>query len=217
MKNFSSLLILISVFLLNVSCNRKVNPVDNTIRVDFLQDATENVKYSTFVDSLYYISLETRDDCLIGRIKDAVLTSEYIFLADEQKQVIWIYDRNGKFLNEISRMGSGPEEYAHIVQFEYDEENAQIAILDWNKSILHYDLKGNFIKKVNLEMLVTDFKILPQGGYIVSKAGEAKLDASIFLTDAEGRVVRNWSKERRSNLLSMSARWSCFRIKIRLH
>ena len=170
---------------------------------DLLNEAVDTLKYTTFVDSIQYIPLESNDTCLIGDIGDIILTDNYIFILDNIKQIIWIYNHEGKYLNLISRKGNGPEEYTHIGQFEYDKQNNQIAILDWNKYILYYDLKGEFIRKIKLDISAADFKILPQkDGYIISNAGDSKPEAGIFLTDANGKIIKNLVKRNPKQLIT---------------
>lgn len=52
--------------------------------VDLTALTNDTIYYSSFVDSLSYITLETKDECLIGEITDAILTDEYIFILDIQ-------------------------------------------------------------------------------------------------------------------------------------
>ncbi len=186
-KSLYSLFILI--LLLNYSC--KHDKRNNNLCPDLLSEVTDTLRYSNFVDSISYIHLETSDECLIGKITDVIFTDENIFVLDEYKQIIWIFNKRGEYLTQIARKGNGPEEYTKISQIEYDKAANQILALDmWNKAILYYDLNGNFIKKIELEIYVSDFKIVPQGGYIISNAERAKPDAGIYLTNTRGEVIR---------------------------
>ena len=177
------------MFLLNNSCRQETRK-DN-LCPDLLSEVTDTLRYSSFVDSISYIRLETSDECLIGKIADVTFSDENIFVLDEYKQVIWIFNKKGKYLTQIAKKGNGPGEYTKISQIEYDKVTKQILALDlWTKTILYYDLNGNFIRKVQLEIYVSDFKIVPQGGYIISNAERAKSDAGIYLANAQGKVIR---------------------------
>lgn len=201
MRNYQLPLFLLCVLLFCSSCNKTSE--NKNFSPDLLAESTDIVNYSTFVDSIHYIPLETNDECLIGKIGDVIITPQHIFVSDEQKQVIWIFNPKGEYLNNISRQGNGPEEYMHILQFEYDKQNNQIAILDWNKWILYYDLNGGFIRRIKLDIDASDFKILPQGeGYIISNAGDAKPEAGIFLTDANGKTIKYLVKRNPEQIIS---------------
>ena len=204
MKECKFIIHLLYIVLLVTSCQKA--PRIQGFSPDLLTETTETLNYSTFVDSIQYIHLETTDDCLIGKITDAIFTTNYILILDEQKQTIWIFNQNGKFLNKISRKGNGPEEYYYLYKLEFDKKNNQIAALDlWNHSILYYDLNGLFIRKVKFEMVISDFKIIPQGGYIISNAGESKPEAGIYLTDKNGKIIQNLIKKKPEHMLSYTA------------
>ena len=201
MKNYKIILPILLFTFIYTSC--KQTDIKGEFCPDLLVESVDTLYYSTFVDSIKYIHLETSEECLIGEISDAILTSNNIFIFDKYKQVIWIFDINGNYLNCISKRGNGPGEYSNICQIDYDKEKHIIATLDmWTKSILYYSLDGDFIKKIELERHATNFKIIPEEGYIISIAGEAKEDAGIYLTDIKGKIVNKLAIKKANHMLS---------------
>ena len=92
-----------------------------------------------------YIALETTEEFLTqGLVAD--IGKKIILVTNRNRDGnIFIYDRSGKGLRKINRMGRGAEEYmlAHIVIL--DEDNNEIFVHDYAPSkILVYDLNGNF-------------------------------------------------------------------------
>ena len=64
-------------------CTSCVEQKDTTsIKIDLMATDSDTLYYSSFVDSLSYIPLETKDDWLIREITDAILTNQYIFILD---------------------------------------------------------------------------------------------------------------------------------------
>ena len=58
---------------------------------------------------------------------------------------IFIFDRNGKALRKINRLGQGNEEYQFLLAITLDEENNEIFVNDhWMRKIFVYDLFGKF-------------------------------------------------------------------------
>ena len=58
---------------------------------------------------------------------------------------IFIFDRNGKGLRKINRLGQGNEEYVFLLGITLDEDNNEIFVNDhWSRKIMVYDLFGNF-------------------------------------------------------------------------
>ena len=200
MRNYKVVLLILLSALLHTSC-KQANK-QGSFCPDLLVESVDTLYYSTFVDSIGYIHLETSDECLIGEVSDAILTESHIFIFDKYKQTIWIFDRKGNYLSSISKRGNGPEEYANIGQIDYDKKEQMIAILDtWTKSILYYNLNGDFIKRIELEQQAMNFKILPQG-YIISNAGEAKTGAGIYLTDTKGKTTARLAVKKDNQMLS---------------
>ena len=96
-----------------------------------------------------YIVLETTDDFLTQGLvldigKEIILVRNLISDGD-----IFVYDRNGKGLRKINRMGQGPEEYENLIfcRITLDEENNELFINNtFTKRISVYDLYGNFVR-----------------------------------------------------------------------
>lgn len=60
-----------------------------------------------------------------------------------------IFDRDGKYLHDINRYGSGPEEYPYMTDGVFDMERGDVYIVCsiGNRSIYTYDFDGKFKKK----------------------------------------------------------------------
>ena len=66
------------------------------------------------IDSCTYIPLETSDRILIGRVKQLKITDKYIFLVNSENDSLYVFNRQGKFLNTI---GTRAEAHGNIVLF----------------------------------------------------------------------------------------------------
>ncbi|MCL2502340.1 MAG: 6-bladed beta-propeller, partial [Bacteroidales bacterium] len=92
-----------------------------------------------------YIALETTGEFLTqGRVMD--IGKEHIVVTNRNRDgYIFIYDRTGKGLRKINRMGRGPEEYTHAHTIILDEDNNEIFVHDnAQRKIVVYDLNGTF-------------------------------------------------------------------------
>ena len=59
------------IFMFLLLCTSCVEQKDTTsIKIDLMATDSDTLYYSSFVDSLSYIPLETKDDCLIREITD---------------------------------------------------------------------------------------------------------------------------------------------------
>lgn len=96
-----------------------------------------------------YIALETSDEFITQGVIKAVGEKLIITTNRNLDGDIFIFDRkNGKGLRKINRLGQGPEEYTQFTDIILDEENNDIYIIAYSsRSILVYDLNGNFKRK----------------------------------------------------------------------
>jgi len=92
-----------------------------------------------------YIALETTEEFLTQGIV-ADIGKKIILVTNRNRDGnIFIYDRSGKGLKKINRMGRGSEEYTLAHRIILDEDNNEIFVHDYAPSkILVYDLNGNF-------------------------------------------------------------------------
>ncbi len=202
----------LSLFLMLISCSEKIERVSKY--PDLLNEAVDTIAYSQFVDSIKYIPLETTDACLIGNITDVEISEEHIFVLDLQMQTVWIFSRDGKYRGQVFHKGDAPGEYVNMCQFEYDESNRQIVVLDlWTHSLLFYTLEGKYLKSIGLEISAFDFKILPSGGYVISLAGADNKEAGIYYLDASGKVVSQLVGRNQEHLIYMNSDWDLCSIK----
>lgn len=57
-----------------------------------------------------YVKLETQDSILVGDIKQLKRTEQYIFIYSRRQNHIMMFDKSGKFIRRIGRVGQGPGE-----------------------------------------------------------------------------------------------------------
>ena len=73
---------------------------------------------SDFAESIELIPLETRDDCLIGWIPEIIATKNHYVLISgigpTDFQHLYVYDKKGKFIRQISSRGQGGEEFLEV-------------------------------------------------------------------------------------------------------
>ena len=77
---------------------------------------------SDFAESIELIPLETTDDCLIGWIPEIIATKNHYILISgvgpTDFQHLYVYDKKGKFIRQISSRGQGGEEFLEVRDFD---------------------------------------------------------------------------------------------------
>lgn len=124
-------------------------------RIDFEKGIrlTENIPISEVATNIQYIPLETNIKCLLGQSPRIQITDHNIFISTDMEH-LYRFSRNGKFINEIGRVGKGPGEYNKIINYVIDEKNQNIYINDspFGKKILCYNFEGRYLQKFKLDM-----------------------------------------------------------------
>lgn len=121
--------------------------------IDFSEgkNLDKQINLSEVAESVEYIKLITPDSVLMSHDIEIDISKSYLLVMDNGTQNIFLFSRNGTYLNKISGKGNGPEEYADMSDAILDEENGFIFVLDaLKRQILQFDFKSNFLR---------DFKI----------------------------------------------------------
>ena len=98
-----------------------------------------------------YVPLETTDEFIThGRLEVAGKNLLLVTNRVDDGNIL-VFDRTGKGLRIINRLGQGGEEYTDISELVLDEDNEEIFVKDNSiKKILVYDLYGNFKRSFKL-------------------------------------------------------------------
>jgi len=134
--------------------------------------STESIQLSSFVSEINCITLETNKNCLIGNRPYFFMTDNHIFYNE------LMFDKNGKFVRKIGKIGKGPGEYVFARKVSINEERREFYVYDnFQHRIMVYDLDNNFLKSFKVSelgdglfpvgenyllMLYDRFQILPE-------------------------------------------------------
>ena len=170
MTNKNSFLILFILIGL-LSCQAKVPKIEEVkkqptpevqypIKIDFENHfkKLQEIKLSEVATKIEYVKLENSTKCFVSRPKSIHVTDSFIFVA--QYRSILQFDRQGKFIRKISKMGRGPKEYAHVFAacIHSDKKRVYVNAGEAHK-IQVYDFDGKHIAKYKY-FSNTDFEIL---------------------------------------------------------
>ncbi|MFA5816299.1 MAG: 6-bladed beta-propeller [Bacteroidales bacterium] len=135
------------LLLLLTSCQTSKKPQTDLITIDIIP-ALNNFKefrLSELVDSIEYVKLETKPECLISSAS-RVIGKKYILLLNGQPPQVLLFDRSGKFLRLIGKIGKGPGEYTFPLRIDISPDEDRIIVFDFvQKLFLEYSMDGSFI------------------------------------------------------------------------
>lgn len=129
--------------------------------ISFLEFKKEYLADNVF-SSTRIVPLETREESLIGNIRQLVAQNGNIYVWDDTQGAhsILTFDLNGNYISAIRATGKGPGEYINIRAFNVDE-NGDIYIVNssTDKHIIKYSPQGEYLKTIELEVPTYAFAI----------------------------------------------------------
>ena len=141
---------LLSIFFFSCSAQQKELSLSGnyyTINLDGKKEPF--VPLSSLFKSVRPIILETKKDCLIGRITEFQVFNERIFILDARiAKSLFVFDIDGNFTHKIGRLGKGPGEYLQLMDFTLDIENGFIFLLDNGAFIHKYKFDGTYVNSI---------------------------------------------------------------------
>ena len=146
----------LAMFLLAIAgCDSNKPSTDALITIDVTANYSKKELILQDILDVEYIPMETTNDFITQGIVLAV-GKEIILVKNQINDgIIFVFDRNGKGLRKINRMGRGSEEYYRILEVMLDEGNNEIFV-NGSNGIFVYDLYGNFKRR---------FQIYEKGNY----------------------------------------------------
>jgi hypothetical protein len=109
-----------------------------------------------------FVKLETKQECLIGKIDEILFDDDKIFIIDKHvSKGVFIFDFNGHFLGKIANQGRGPEEFIEIQDVTLNKGKKEVHVLDaYGSKINCYNYMGEFLKGVKIKTLFHAFEYL---------------------------------------------------------
>ncbi|MDR1224186.1 MAG: 6-bladed beta-propeller [Tannerella sp.] len=134
---FSVIIAMLPVF----SCTNRTPSTDFDGTVIDIVNPSKN--FMSFIAGYDTIRLETTDEALIDAIRMLRIMNDRLYILNKTYDKVFIFSRDGKFINRISDVGQGPKEYIKIICLATDPVHNKILIGDsFSKRLFIYDEDG---------------------------------------------------------------------------
>ena len=156
MKTKYYLFILIALCLF--SCGGKSHQSNKLETISINGNIRQALNFSSFVDTIEFIPLETNDENLIGDVERIIYRNGKYYIRTTQGMLhgkLSVFDKTGKYLWGLNRIGNGPGEYPELKEFAITE-NGNITASSYRK-IINYDSTGVFLSENKTDFLGTEF------------------------------------------------------------
>ena len=91
-----------------------------TIKLD-LSNEPVFIRPDSLLGEKVIIPLETTEESIIGEINKLEIVHDTLYILDEDQNMIFLFDKTGKYITRIDDVGRGPQEYLGIADFHIDE------------------------------------------------------------------------------------------------
>ena len=144
------------------------------------------VLLSDMATAIKYIPLETNGNCLLTSVYNVRQSNVYLFVADTHH--LFQFDKEGRFIRQIGRLGNGPGELGRRIRFDINEDAKQIYIHTRKTLVNVYDMhSGEYQRCFNTNKNINQIVSLSNGQLAtfnydmpVADIGENMFEAYLF-------------------------------------
>lgn len=172
-----------------------VSATNCTAGVIHIEIPKQTQSLSSVISSIEILKLQDPDDNPIGMINKVEITKNKIFVQDAHKaRALYVFNQSGEFVNTIGSVGQGEGEYIYLTDFTFDEDNNELIILDSGKnSLLFYNVKGVFLRKIDLDFIPRSLATLANDKIAIVKDRFSKNGMSeiVVIIDRKTRKIQS--------------------------
>ena len=158
---------------------------------------TAHLFIQDFAKSIQYITLETNNNCLIGKeskIESIRATEKDIFII-EWNTIYRFSRKDGKFLNQIGKMGAGPKEFACKRSVFINEKKQEIFLHDIMKyKILVYSFDGIFKKEIDILPVLSQLELIDENTFAaILNSPHTDIPGFGLYSLSDGKIIKKLS------------------------
>lgn len=190
--------ILVALFLFGCG-DGKQKESDGLIRVDVSKSYPKKELILQDLFDIEYVPLETTDEMLTeGHIQ--YIGDNYMIFKNLGRMAgeIFIFDRQGKAVRKINRLGQSGEEYLNILGIDYDEQADELFVNShYSDKVFVYDSEGNYKRSFDyldgilynpIKILDTE-RLIAYDDYSEYDKVPVKRDCYLILSREDGRLL----------------------------
>ncbi|MDR1332411.1 MAG: 6-bladed beta-propeller [Tannerella sp.] len=140
----------------------------------------EDVPIEDFASSIRRVQLETNDDILISNISNVLETDEFFIVSHASR--LSVFDKDGKYMNDISSKGQGPHEFNDISSIFI--KDGLLYLYDASRrAVLIFTFEGEFVRSFSTGKRYSSIFPLRSNDYVAfqrSMSGKEKAKLVFF-------------------------------------
>ncbi len=127
-----------------IACRKSIN--SDVLQINPLSFKSKGISLSKLADNIEYVFIDST--IKISNITNIKFADDF-FLIGTGGEGLLMYNKTGRYINSIGRIGNGPGEYQYALHFDIDTVHKRIYLLSLKK-ILVYNFSGRFTKSISL-------------------------------------------------------------------
>ena len=135
-----------------------------------ISEVTDTIDFplSKIIDRCEIIPLETNDNSLFESIYHVGVSDNYIAVHSRGQHPIKLFDRQGKFIRNIGKVGRGPGEFSSLYGIQLDEPANRLYLTPFANAqqIIAYNLEGEAQDPIPLVFKQTKCKVYVEGDLV---------------------------------------------------
>ncbi len=144
------------------------------------------------------VKLESKPDLpLVSPFWTIEFVNDKFYIADAFRGYFYIFNNDGKFLERVGKLGSGPGEFTTIFDLDFDPFDSVFVVFAHNdRKVLRYNLDGKFVNEFYIDFFAKELIPLENGFifYVDFNSSEINDEKNILLTNTNGKIDHSYLK-----------------------
>ena len=189
----------------------KVSDSPDTISIHLEKDLMLISPDSIFT-SVTYLPLETTDESIFYEINKILIHDDIYYLLDKKQSSILTFDKDGKYLKKLMKIGLGPGEYVSLDDFFILDSLIYILASNIQKIVI-YGIGFNFINDIPINTHSSNIDFLAMDIYIYTNFCSSDLDNIHVIDKMSGKKKNSYCHFKKKQmgvgyLSSTFAKWN---------
>ncbi len=135
------------MFLVLIGCEQQRMSSDGiTLNFSFNE---KNPEYEDVFKETSIIKLETNKNCLVSEISEMEIYDDKILILDWKLNALYVFNTEGKFLQQLGQIGRGPGEYIRPRYFFVNKDEKIVKVFDApTMKLICFDIEGNLKSEI---------------------------------------------------------------------
>jgi hypothetical protein len=186
-------------------CGTKTANKGDTVEVIHVNptEAKEYVNLSEIAESITCIKLQPAPDDVLGRIGRVIVGKKYIYAEDYAQDMIFVFDKTGKFVSKLDKKGKGPGEYTSVGPLFIDDDETHIEFINpqGGAKFKYTNIDFEFVETTSLPRINSDMACRKGDGFyyfatnqIDNVINNQRTNAGLVVVDAQNNVKTLFDK-----------------------